>query len=165
MLLNWLLSSSVVENNNKPTNPHSWTTRKNEPLAFLNIATRRPWTYMHLYCFNLVQCRQHEIFLPPEFQIGIANFRASRTSWFQQAQPHAQSPNTLCHLSSHPKEFPSCLSLQSWTKFTALPTHWEQQLQLTTVPWAGGKPEVTGSGTASCFVLAAQIKQKQDKLR
>lgn len=72
----------------------SWAIRKNEPLAFLDIVTRRPWPYMHLYCFNLVQCvDKHEVFLPPEFQ--IANFWASRTSWFQQSQPNAQSPNTL----------------------------------------------------------------------
>lgn len=67
-----------------------------------------------------------------------------------------------CHLSLCPKEF--LLSLWSWSKFTALPQHCECQLWYATVLWVEEKPEVTGTVTAACFVLAVQIKQKQDKL-
>lgn len=141
---------------------------KNKPLAFLNIATRRPWPYMHLYCSNCVQwVDKCEIFLPPEFQhLELQPYEHPECLGFSKpSQTHKPQMHCIssCHLSPPTPSF-SGLSLWSWTKFTALPTRWEWQLQHITVPWAGGKPEVTGSGTAACFVLVAQIKQKQDKL-
>ena len=161
MLLNRLLPSSVVGKKTKHIYFPSWAIRKNEPLAFLNIATRRLWAWYTSLSLQLssVSWQTWNIFTTWVSASGVANLWASRTSWFQQAQSNAQTPNALHFLLTS-------LTLPQWVSLISLfGAGLSSQLCLpaecdssSTPPCLGQEGNLKSQGVGLLLVLSLQLK-------